>query len=376
MVSILGHPDESSSLFDAGGQQSTPRTIPIEQKLGVVAEGLESVEGQINSLIAAQNAGAVPVERQTYVAQPIPPPPFESPRAFLESRRAKRDLTNQGSVMSDLYHPWTIIQNPPQPSEVTLPMLLANQCHLGHATALWHPGNSGYIFGIRDGIHIISLEITLSYLRRAAKVVEEVARRGGIILFVGTRKGHQEIVVNAAEIAKPAYHIFSRWIPGSLTNGQQILEKCALKIVNAADEELKQYRMALATSSRPVLRPDLVICMNPIENEVCLHECGLYNVPTIGIVDTDVNPTWVTYPIPANDDSLRSVALIGGVLARAAEQGQKSRLQSAKRGKTTYETKSALTFIENLGEIEGLEIDEKNSEGDVKKGKKTAEDDG
>lgn len=323
-------------------------------------------------MIAAQNAGAVPVEKhQTYVAQPLPPAPFKGIKAMNRSTQAIRQMNNSGSVRSDVYNPWETIS--PEPENVTLPMLLANQCHLGHATALWHPGNSNYIFGIRDGIHIISLEITLSYLRRAAKVVQEVARRGGIILFIGTRKGQREIIVNAAKIASPAYHIFSRWIPGSLTNGQQILDKCAIKVVNAADKELEQYRHSLATASHPVMRPDLVVCMNPLENEVCLHECGLYNVPTIGIVDTDVNPSWVTYPIPANDDSLRSVALISGVLARAAQRGQNFRAQLAREGRVDYSTQKVQRFLEGLQEIASMEesaAGPKGNDGEKKKGTK------
>lgn len=217
-------------------------------------------------------------------------------------------------------------------------MLLANQTHLGHATSLWNPSNSGYIFGIRNGIHIISLDITYAYLKRAAKVVQEVARKGGIILFIGTRKGTEDVVVNSARLAE-SYHIFHRWVPGLLTNGQQILGNCGVKIVNIQDRELTQYRNILSQNHHTVMRPDLVVCMNPIENEVCLRECGTYNIPTIGVIDTDANPTWVTYPIPANDDSFRSIALIGGVLGQAGKEGQRLRRAEAARGRATYDTK-------------------------------------
>lgn len=370
MSSIPGHPDEASSLIDAAGVSPTSRTARIEQELNNANEHSDSLQGQINSMLAAQNGGAIPIQKQSFVAQPMPPSPFEDFTEMYLTRKKIKEDTSKGSVLSNVYSPWAIIQDPPQASAVTLPMLLANQCHLGHATALWHPGNSNYIFGIRDGIHIISLEITLSYLRRAAKVVQEVARRGGIILFVGTRKNQREIIVNAANIAKPAYHIFSRWIPGSLTNGQQILDKCAIQAVDAKDQELEQYKATLATASHPVLRPDLVICMNPLENEVCLHECGLYNVPTIGIVDTDVNPAWVTYPIPANDDSLRSVALISGVLARAAQQGQKIRQELAEVRTVEYDTTKAAKFLERLGEISSVEeVSQKPSEGNSERQK-------
>jgi len=127
---------------------------------------------------------------------------------------------------------------------------------------------------------IISLDETFAHLRRASKVVQEIARRGGIILFIGTRKGQDEIVVNAAKLAQ-GYHIVDRWVPGSLTNGQQILGDCAIKVVDVLDREIPQYTGKLAAGEHPVLKPDLVICLNPLENEVCLHECGLYNVPRL-----------------------------------------------------------------------------------------------
>ncbi|KAJ5367724.1 Ribosomal protein S2 bacteria/mitochondria/plastid [Penicillium brevicompactum] len=222
---------------------------------------------------------------------------------------------------------------PPKPSQVTLELLLASGTHMGHSTSRWNPQNSRYIFGIREGVHIISLDATAAYLRRAAKVVEEVAARGGLILFAGTRKGQKRAVVKAAELAK-GYHIFERWIPGSLTNGPQILGHCETKVVNALDEELDDFKKDLA--DRPSLKPDLVVCLNPLENVVLLHECGLNNVPTIGIIDTDADPTRVTYPIPSNDDSLRATSLIAGILGRAGEAGQQRRLKMAQEGKTTY----------------------------------------
>ncbi|KAB8214813.1 mitochondrial carrier domain-containing protein [Aspergillus novoparasiticus] len=259
-----------------------------------------------------------------------------------------------GSSVTDAYKPEDIIRNPPKPSDVTLELLLASQTHLGHSTSRWNPQNSRYIFGIRDGIHIISLDVTAAYLRRAAKVVEEVAARGGLILFVGTRKGQKRYVVRAAEMAK-GYHIFERWIPGSLTNGQQILGHCETKVVNAMDDEIPKYREALA--DRSVLKPDLVVCLNPLENVVLLHECGLNNVPTIGVIDTDADPTRVTYPIPSNDDSMRAIGVIAGVLGRAGEAGQQRRLENAKNGVLTYPpiTPEHLLSPERLAELAKIE---------------------
>lgn len=193
--------------------------------------------------------------------------------------------------------------------------------------------NSRYIFGIRQGIHIISLDVTASHLRRACRVVSGIAERGGLILFVGTRPGQDRCVVNAAKLAG-GFHLFERWIPGSITNGQHILGRCKLKVVDEYDREVEGFTEELL--DQPALKPDLVVCMNPLENWVLLHECGLNNIPTIGIIDTDANPTWVTYPIPANDDSLRCVQVIAGVLGKAGEEGQERRKEKAQRGDITY----------------------------------------
>lgn len=100
------------------------------------------------------------------------------------------------------------------------------------------------------------------------------------------------------------------------------------------DRQIKGYDEELR--ERQVLRPDLVVCLNPLENWVMLHECGMNTIPTIGVIDTDANPTWVTYPIPANDDSLRCVQVIAGALGRAGQEGQARRKELAMKGVVTY----------------------------------------
>ena len=193
--------------------------------------------------------------------------------------------------------------------------------------------NSRYIFGIRQGIHVISLETTAAHLRRACRVVQGIAERGGLILFVGTREGQYRCVVNAAKRAGGC-HLFERWTPGALTNGHQILGTCKMKVVDEFDRDVPGYDEKL--KDMPSIKPDLVVCLNPLENWVMLHECGMNGIPTIGIVDTDANPTWVTYPIPANDDSMRSVQLIAGVLGRAGQEGRTERHRMAKKGEVLY----------------------------------------
>lgn len=213
--------------------------------------------------------------------------------------RIVEQMRGMGADATSGYLPHSLLSSPPSVNDVTLELLLASQAHLGHATSLWNPLNARYIFGIRDGIHIISLDATAAHLRRAAKVVQAVAEQAGLILFVGTRKGHERTVAKAASLSG-ACHLFDKWIPGSLTNGPQILKNRRTKVVDQQDRKLIGFEEQL--HDRAPLRPDLVVCLNPIENYVLLRECATYMIPTIGIIDTNANPTWVTYAIPANDD--------------------------------------------------------------------------
>lgn len=266
-------------------------------------------------------------------------------------RTIKRNTQKLGSQIEPHYEPSELIKDPPKPQDVTLELLMSSQSHLGHATSQWNPANQRYIYGIRQGVHIISLEETAAHLRRAAKVVEGVAYHGGLILFVGTRKGHSACVVKAAQMAGGC-HLFERWLPGTITNGDQILRNCRMKAVDKNDNELSGYDEKIETWAP--LKPDLVVNLNPIENYLMLHECSLNNIPTIGVIDTDADPTWVTYPIPANDDrfvpifyisnfgctnldrSLRCIQVIAGVLGRAGEEGQRRRLEAANKGEVTW----------------------------------------
>ncbi|KAJ5774482.1 Ribosomal protein S2 bacteria/mitochondria/plastid [Penicillium paradoxum] len=296
--------------------QSTLPETPVETVQALPRDEISRPENPLFEMVQAQSEASTPAQQE-----------------ITSNASHKSKFNKLGTTVKALYDPENVIRNPPKPSQVSLEMLLAAGTHLGHSTSRWNPQNSRYIFGIREGVHVISLDVTAAHLRRAAKVVEEVAARGGLILFAGTRKGQKRAVVKAASLAK-GYHIFERWIPGSLTNGEQILGHCETKVVNALDEELPNFKADLA--DRPSLKPDLVVCLNPLENVVLLHECGLNNVPTIGVIDTDADPTRVTYPIPSNDDSLRATCLIAGVLGRAGEAGQLRRLKMAEEGQTTY----------------------------------------
>ncbi|KAI2635905.1 37S ribosomal protein MRP4 [Hypomontagnella submonticulosa] len=293
-----------------------------------------------------------PTDLQSPNAQPQPPSIFTN-NARAPARRKKpvapdttvqdyhlaQDLRSKigrmGSNVERTYHPNDVFFNPPGPKDVTLELLMASQAHMGHHASLWNPANARYIYGIRQGIHIISLEQTAAHLRRAARVVEEVAYRGGLILFVGTRPGQAQIVTQAAQLAR-ACHLFTKWTPGSITNSEVILAGMEMQMLDENDEPVMGFERHL-TERRPLV-PDLVVCLNPMENYVLLHECALVNVPTIGVIDTNAEPTWVTYSIPANDDSLRCLAVIGSVLGRAGETGHQRRIDDAQKGIVAWKT--------------------------------------
>ncbi|KAK6527883.1 37S ribosomal protein, mitochondrial [Arthrobotrys megalospora] len=277
--------------------------------------------------------------------------PLTKLEEYQRLKAAKHASDQIGGVLEDHYKPHELITNPPSPRDITLELLLASGAHLGHATALWNPGNQRFIFGIRQGIHLISLDVIAAHLRRAARVVHGVSKNGGIIIFVGTRFGQERAVVEAAKRTK-GYHITERWVPGTITNKDQLLGDQKLRVLNHLDQEIQltaqqklQLKKKLAAAAKQdtskvkveetvqvphgfgAVRPDLVVCLNPLENRTMLQECAQYRIPTIGIIDTDVDPTCVTYPIPANDDSLRAVQLIVGILGKAGQEGRLARYE-------------------------------------------------
>ncbi|KAH8151689.1 uncharacterized protein LAJ45_04311 [Morchella importuna] len=264
---------------------------------------------------------------QSHGAQAVqkgPEQAFTTAEAYINSRNFKNTTGRLGTKVSPHYQPHVLVNHPPSPKDITLELLLASGAHLGHLTSLWNPGNARYIYGVRDGIHIISLEVIAAHLRRAAKVVEGVARKGGVILFLGTREGQARCVVQAAKLAG-GYHVFDWWVPGTITNSQKILEWGTVVEKDMRDRVVSEKPIEGANP----ITPDLVVCFSPLENKVALHECALAGVPTIAIIDTDVDPTRVTYPIPCNDDSLRAVQLVAGILGRAGETGRNARIRDA-----------------------------------------------
>lgn len=223
------------------------------------------------------------------------------------------DLMNDhGSTQTreNTFQPHHTLSRPLGPSQATLSALVAAGAHFGHTTSLMNPNFLPYAYGMRAGLTIIDLDQTLPLLRRAANLVRAVAQRKGTILFVGTRPELQETIQRASgRLGSQGYHIGERWLPGTLTNRNQLFQ-----------EETREYRLI----------PDLVIFLNPLANMNAIRECAIQHVPTVGIVDSNADPRIVMYPVPANDDSPRTAQIIAGVLSIAGKEGIMAREEGKK----------------------------------------------
>lgn len=297
-LSTQAAPTESSTQSTQAGSVPTPAWNPgkivrnTKKKQKIAQDTIFS----LGSDSAHEHHGAAWTTPRAVGTSTDPITPAEQ---YAEFQRIQKHTKSVGTRVDRRYVPTELVHNPPRPEDVTLELLMASQTHMGHNTSLWNPANSRYIYGVRQGIHIISLETTAAHLRRAARVVEDVAYHGGLILFVGTRKGQMEIVTKAADLAGSC-HLFTKWTPGAITNRDVILKGHGLKVIDQTDETLEGFDLYNNTT-RPLV-PDLVVCLNPLENYTMLYECGLQSIPTIGVIDTDADPSWVTYTIPANDD--------------------------------------------------------------------------
>ncbi|KAJ9054555.1 hypothetical protein DSO57_1013042 [Entomophthora muscae] len=212
--------------------------------------------------------------------------------------------------------------------------MLAAGLHLGSSTKLWNPLTQPFIFGERAGIHIFNLEITLAYLRRACNFTREVAANGGLIVFLSSKPEFSSAAINAA-ISCNGFYIYDRWIPGTITNRDFVLRPVMVKGEKEGEFKPKYYK------------PDLIIVANYADNRTAILEATKMNVPTIALIDSDQDPTGVTYPIPGNDDSVRGLELVFGLLSTAAQEGLQKR-QYIDLLKARKETEASQKAAESL----------------------------
>ncbi len=206
--------------------------------------------------------------------------------------------------------------------------------HYGHQTRKWHPAMKKYILKAKSGIHIINLEETEKSLDKASAFLADLARRNRKILFVGCKRQAQEPVREAAE-ATGQYYVNFRWLGGMLTNMTTIrksierlsylesIEKApeyksmSKKELAALDRERQKLERNLQGIRNMGGKPDAMVAIGADHEDIAIREAHRLNIPVVAIVDTNADPTGIDYPIPANDDAVRSIRVVLNCLVKA-----------------------------------------------------------
>lgn len=222
----------------------------------------------------------------------------------------------------------------------TVVELLQNGVHFGHKTSKRHPKMEPYLYGVRNGIHILNLESVQKGLEEAAAFCERIAKKNGVVLFVGTKSQARDLVKTAAEKAGMPY-VNTRWIGGTLTNfpviSKMIKKFKKLKEQQSSGELLKYTKKEQLEITREIdemkeilegiesltKQPDAVFIVDVKKDRTALNEARKRKVPVIAFCDTNINPDLIDHCIPANDDALKSIALITNFIADAFLEGKK-----------------------------------------------------
>ena len=225
-------------------------------------------------------------------------------------------------------------------SEATMKQLLEAGVHFGHQTSRWNPKMKPYIFGARNGIHIIDLQQTVVLFREACDFAREVAAQGGTMLFVGTKKQAQEAVRKEARRAGQLF-VNNRWLGGTLTNFstiRQSIDRLDRIEETLAGEEAAEFnkkeRLNMQRNADKLLfnlegvrdmkkLPDALFVVDPGREDIAVHEANRLGIPVIGVVDTSCDPDLIAYCIPGNDDAIRAIRLFCSAVADSIIDGKR-----------------------------------------------------
>jgi len=214
--------------------------------------------------------------------------------------------------------------------------------HFGHQKSKWHPKMKTFIFTEKNGVHVINLEKTVEQLEKALKFVNETVSKGGTVLFLATKKQAKAIIKKAALDCNSPY-IVSRWLGGTLTNANSVLnlvKKYRRLLEEKESGKIKRFTKKEQLSiSREIDRleeivggiaqldkvPDAIFIVDIKQEKTALLEANKKNIPVIAMCDTNVNPDKVDYPIPANDDATSSIRLIVELIAQGVKEARLSK---------------------------------------------------
>lgn len=221
---------------------------------------------------------------------------------------------------------------------VTMQQLIEAGAHFGHQTHRWNPRMKPYIFGARNGVHIIDLSQTVPLFARALDFVESTVRSGGKVLFVGTKRQAQEPIAEAARMSGQHF-VNHRWLGGMLTNWKTISGsirrlKALEEMLNGDVSGFTKKEVLQLTREREKLEaslggirdmggiPDVMFVIDANKEDLAIKEAAVLGIPVIGILDTNVDPSHIAFPVPGNDDASRAVRLYCQAIGEAAMAGK------------------------------------------------------
>ena len=241
-------------------------------------------------------------------------------------------------------HPSVVVQQAPReqmasvPTNITMKALLEAGVHFGHQKRRWNPKMRRYIFTHRNGIHIIDLQKTLRMLEEAAGFVSDVAAEGKKVLMVGTKKQAQDTIVNESQRAN-SYYITTRWLGGTLTNFKTIQSRIDYLVeleTQQAKGEFTSYTKKEALKREASIArlnrylggikemtemPGALFVIDIGKEAIAVAEARRVGIPIVALVDSDCDPDLIDYPIPGNDDAIRSIRLVTGRITNAIIEG-------------------------------------------------------
>ena len=229
--------------------------------------------------------------------------------------------------------------------EFSLRQLLEAGVHFGHQTHRWNPRMDPFIYGSRNGIHILDLTQTVPMLDAALNVVRETVAKGGRILFVGTKRQAQKPVADAAERCAQ-YYMNHRWLGGTLTNWQTVsnsisrLKNIDEQLAEGAEGLTKKERLGMERDQTKLQAslggiremggvPDLLFVIDVNKEDLAVAEANKLGIPVVAVLDSNSSPEGIDFPIPGNDDAARAIGLYCDLVARAALDGMSAQLGAA-----------------------------------------------